>query len=498
MNKKRILDIGLIIILLFIVISNVMSKTLGNLDELWNYNFARNMADGLIPYKDFNMVTTPLLPMISAVFLKIFGNELIIMRLVETILITTIFFMCYKILELLTKDRKISIIATLIVTYIFNQILSMDYNYANLLIALIITFIELKNTKEKTLIYEPKKDLIIGIIAGVTILFKQTTGICIALATIGYKILAVRSKEEFKEFIKIAAIRIAGVIIPVVFLIIYLAVNGALKDFVDYAIMGIGTFENKIPYKIFYKRQKVLAIVIPIALIIMFIKSIRNKDNKILILFAYAVSTFVVAFPITDEVHFKVGSLITIIGIAYMLNQVYLKCAEKNKMISQILYSIICGVVVGLCIYRISNCMPNMKQWVLGEKETELQHFYGIMEDKEMKTAICKVGDVIKEKRAQGKNVYILDAEAALYMIPLDTYNKDYDMLLKGNIGVKDEQGIVERIKTEENAVYLIRKSKYLKNWQHPQQVTDYVEKNFEKSGEVHIFDIYEREIRGN
>ena len=39
------------------------------------------------------------------------------------------------------------------------------------------------------------------------------------------------------------------------------------------------------------------------------------------------------------------------------------------------------------------------------------------------------------EQEKENKKVYILDAEAAIYMIPINNYNKDYDMFLKGNIG---------------------------------------------------------------
>ena len=37
-------------------------------------------------------------------------------------------------------------------------------------------------------------------------------------------------------------------------------------------------------------------------------------------------------------------------------------------------------------------------------------------------------------------DVKILDASAALYMIPIDKYNKNYDLLLKGNLGKDGEE----------------------------------------------------------
>ena len=63
----------LLFIFLFITISCViLPKPLSNLDEIWNYNFAQNISNGLVPYRDFNMLQTPLLPFIVAFFLFLF------------------------------------------------------------------------------------------------------------------------------------------------------------------------------------------------------------------------------------------------------------------------------------------------------------------------------------------------------------------------------------------------------------------------------------------
>lgn len=52
-------------ILLFItfILSLVFMKEL-TYDEIWMYGFANNISKGMIPYKDFNIVVTPLYPLI--------------------------------------------------------------------------------------------------------------------------------------------------------------------------------------------------------------------------------------------------------------------------------------------------------------------------------------------------------------------------------------------------------------------------------------------------
>lgn len=146
-NKKAIFIV--LIIMLLAVSQSILTRKLGDLDELWNYNFARNILEGKLPYRDFNMVQTPLFPMISAVFLAVLGNELIVMRIIAIIIATSILFMCYKILEIL-KIHKIMIYVVLIGMYILLVTKFMaDYNWFTLLITLIIMYLELLNL-EKT------------------------------------------------------------------------------------------------------------------------------------------------------------------------------------------------------------------------------------------------------------------------------------------------------------------------------------------------------------
>ena len=63
-TKARLIDIAVFGIAILLFLATVLPRNLANLDEILNFNFARNIANGLIPYKDFNMLQTPLLPFI--------------------------------------------------------------------------------------------------------------------------------------------------------------------------------------------------------------------------------------------------------------------------------------------------------------------------------------------------------------------------------------------------------------------------------------------------
>lgn len=157
MKKKDILKILFIFIIIF---SIIIIKPITDLDEIWNYNTARVISEGLTPYKDISMITTPLLPMITAIILKIIANEVIVSRILAAVLWTGILFITYKILKKLLKEENICLILTVIIGCICRNIYCIDYNVTVLLIALIVLYSELKNIENVTS-YEKKRDFLI-------------------------------------------------------------------------------------------------------------------------------------------------------------------------------------------------------------------------------------------------------------------------------------------------------------------------------------------------
>ena len=67
-NKQKYL---LIFIISFVLIfTYYYFNTQRSMDEMWNYGFSNNIANGLVPYRDFNMIITPLYPLIISIFIK--------------------------------------------------------------------------------------------------------------------------------------------------------------------------------------------------------------------------------------------------------------------------------------------------------------------------------------------------------------------------------------------------------------------------------------------
>ena len=512
MKKEKIKAISkdfiLFIFIAVMVFSIIAINPISNLDEIWNYNTARAIAQNLIPYKDISMITTPLLPMITALFLKLIANEVIVSRVLASVLWGGVLFSIFKSLKFLIKEENTCLIITALFGLLFRDCYCIDYNILSLMFSLIILYIELKNI-DKPHFENNKTDFLIGILAGLTVCTKQSIGAILAIIVVGYKIIFVQNKKEFIEYLKTAFKRIIGILIPIILVLIYLIVTNSLQDFINYAVVGISTFSNKIPYAKLMNNDKkeiqILSRIMPFILLAMAVltivlqnkkkkENIGNIDNKILTMLIYSLSTIIIMYPISDEIHFLIASTITFIGLAYILyllgiaiyNKINLQSKKKIYKITSLMISII--AIAFIAVRGIENITEYTKQ----EKNETIEHYKNIQISEYLQERINEIDNFILEQEKENKKVYILDAEAAIYMIPINNYNKDYDMFLKGNIGKDGQEGQIQKIKQKEtNEIILIRKRNLQSNWQTPTEVVNYVRENLEFMGEVSIYEVY-------
>ena len=155
---KKSKELVIIVVLLITISSIILTRELNNLDEIWNFNFGINISNGNLPYKDFNMVQTPLSAFILGMALKIFGNELLVMRLLGVTLCTAILYVIYKILNKLKVNKSVIYLSLLLIFVLDLSFFTYDYNYLLLLITLITIYFELDGSILKSNI---KKDIIL-------------------------------------------------------------------------------------------------------------------------------------------------------------------------------------------------------------------------------------------------------------------------------------------------------------------------------------------------
>lgn len=314
------------------------------------------------------------------------------------------------------------------------------------------------------------------------------------------------SKKETKQFLKIAGTRALGVAVPIIGVIIYLTVYGIWEEFIDYAIIGIGTFSNKISYKeLFFSSNmivRVLAIVFLVQLLVMFIvymisfkkKELEEKEwfKTIHIPAIYLIASAIVIIPIADKYHFAIGSICGIIVFSYIIyKMISIKLKDKEKLkitiktFSEVLSKILIVTFAFCAIYKIIGFVKNE------DRRTDIKHLKNTPVEEYLYDRINYIDSFIQKENELGKEVYVLDLASALYSVTIDRYQKNYDMFNLGNFGGKGTEGIIQDLDSKENAIILIKNSKYKQNWQHPNEVTDFVRENYRYIGELDIYEVY-------
>ena len=510
MNKKKIINILIqfsifaLSLVLFLVVRLTAPAT--DLDEVWNYNTANAFAMGLIPYKQVSMITTPLLPMINSIFLKIVFNGIITYRVVMGIIFALIVLFIYLIIrELSSKGLLSYICAFFIGTLLINKFL-LDYNYLFLLIVLMIAFLEIRDLK-KNENFNFNHNLCVGLLTGLAFLTKQTIGLLLIIVVI-FEVFIYMKKIGFDlkitKFIKLIGVRIFGMMIPITMFLIYLGANGAFNDFINYAIKGVKEFSNSIPYyRILNSTDYKIAIISRLFIIVygsLFITFILEcvKNNKlkdelinIYVLAFCSIPVIAIIYPISDDFHLIVASVFVLIVVAYLL--IFLLNGINKFVKFDVFYKklLLIGLLFIIILISLKNVIIernlNIKENVL----VPFKHYEGIYVPKYLSNRISDVTDKVSTYSNSGRESIIVDAEAAIYDVVLNRYKKNYDMLLIGNIGENGVEKIINEIKDSHNVYYFIKNPQYALNWQLPEDIVDYIRNNLKYHETVSVFDVY-------
>ena len=510
MNKKKIINIliqfSIFTLSLVVFLVARLATPATDLDEVWNYNTANAFAIGLIPYKQVSMITTPFLPMINSIFLKVVFNGIMTYRVVMGIVFALIILFIYLIIKELSNKKLLSYICAFFIGTLLIKKFLLDYNYLFLLISLVIAFLEIRDIK-KNENFNFNHNLCVGLLTGLAFLTKQTIGILLIFVMI-FEVFIYMKKSgfdlKFNKFIKLIGVRIFGMMVPIIIFLIYLGITGAFNDFINYAIKGVKEFSNSVPYyRLFDINDKVVSIIsrlfiivyIPlfITFILEFIKNKKLKDEliNIYVLAFCSIPVIAIIYPISDDFHLMVASVYALIIIAYLLILVLKKIDGFIKI--DIFYKklLLIGILVVIVLISFKNVIIerniNVKENVL----VPFKHYEGIYVPDYLNKRISDVTDKVRSYSNSGRESIIVDAEAAIYDIVLNRYKKNYDMLLIGNIGENGVEKIINEIKDSHNVYYFVKNPQYALNWQLPEDIVDYIRNNLKYHETVSVFDVY-------
>lgn len=431
-NKYQILE--LIIIFIITLFFNLICNNPVH-DEIWNYGFAYNIANGLIPYKDFNMVITPLFPIMGALFLTLFKNNLIIYYLFNSTICTIILYYMKKI------NHKSYYIPYAIFLFYSSP------NYNILCMLLLYVLITLENKKIN--------DYLIGIILGLIFITKQNIGIYLFIPTLFIK--------NIKKILK----RTLGYIIPITILLIYLIINNCLYEFIDYTFLGISNFANKN-----INSYNSCLIIIIIDIIYLTYKYLKTKDIN----FLYILTFQGVSFPIIDPYHVIIPFIPTLL---YFLKEINL-----NKKIIIYTFTIFITTIFSYNLYLFTTdnyTYPN-NTTVYKYKKLNNQAVNSINQIKEY---ILKIDG----------EIFIIDMYAYLIKLEMNIPINKFDLLNDGNMGKNGEEKIINEINQickKEKCTFLLNE-KEINNRisQYNQDILKYVSNTYKKIDSINGLSIY-------
>lgn len=477
-QKKRYFEYGIIFLVLLSIIGIcVIGRPLESLDELWQYSVGSNMAKGLLPYRDINMVVPPLSGIIGGAALRVFGEQLIVYRILGTLLCTMCMMLFYDILQIMEIEKRLAFCFCIYISAFYGAHFTYDYNYWVLLMLLLIMDLLLRQEIRK------KKQgcirwFIIGTAAGCAVLAKQSTGLAVFAAT---SIVA----RIFEPGRRKVVCYVAGCVMPVGLCIGWLLRFHIWEAFWNYAFGGIDMFQhyNRVSFRTFLFHSGLLCTAEAGLAIIIVAEGIRKlvqgrgiqAQKKWLVIFGLSAAGMTVVYPIADDTHFVIALLpLLILGIC----ELPLISARQQKLSLRLAVMIaVMGMGVSLWSIREENVV-----W------SELAHYQGIRLDRSIEQMVQEVNSYLQQYSET--SVYILDGAAMLYKIPMGRYDKDYDMCLAGNWGDRTSDEMAQAL-LQRGGIMLLAADGYGINWQVPEDFLEDIKAHASCVDRVGKYDVY-------
>ena len=156
--RNSLIFFGIFLISFFAIHVLGFSNTYG--DPINSYGFAKAISMGQVPYRDFNMIVTPLYAMYQSLFLHIY-DDFIMINISQALIITLDIIMLYKLF-----GRKSLLLLVIVALF---QYANMIPTYNSLVLFFIILLLYMENKHSD-------KDYLIGFILGLAVMTKQTIG----------------------------------------------------------------------------------------------------------------------------------------------------------------------------------------------------------------------------------------------------------------------------------------------------------------------------------
>ncbi len=482
------------IYLLFLVMALFLGffRSLGNVDELWNFTFGNNIARGLVPYRDFNLLQTPLFAMFDGLFLRILGRELLVTRGLGALLFAGICLLLYLFSGSMGAEGALRGVLPMAFLLCFMDNVFFEYSCTILFVQLLCMYGDCRNFREdrQERYFTPGVQLGYGVMAGIGIMCKQTFGGFVALAAWISLVLVCRYRHrEKKETLRLLFFRLLGSSVPCFFVLFYLLGTGSWDDFLEMSVQGISTFSSHLSLWSFMTEKReyfvngVIFLVI-IALSLFYTWHYRRKEEGHLgvVVLLYSVLGCINLYPLCNSYHIQ-----TCLFPFAVLTVPYLALLQKKiRLTGPVVAAALVACALYICLWIPRETLNSCRLLL------DVPHFYGIFMEKDEVEEYYAVLQEVYDRRDNGFEVYILANEAPQYLIPADIYHKYMDMFLVGNLGTKTPKDCLEdSLQTSLQSIYLLPHS-FSGQYQYPRSaVESFREEELDSAGNVGTFDCY-------
>ena len=444
MKNKEFLKM-LILFVVFFVISfcyKIFFLPL-NGDEIWCYGFSYNIAKGLVIYRDFNVMVTPLYFFLSSIFIHLFGNYLISMHLFDCILIGFLAIILYKRLGL----YKLLLLYPLIIIYYFPS-----YNYFSMFLLFVIIYL-LDS-------HENKYYDVVSFLVGLIFISKQSIGIFLLIPVLFY------SKNRLKSLF--------FYLIPFFLISFYLFIQGAFFDFINYCFLGMIDFnENNKLFTIYF----VIEVFCCLYLIYKIFKS-KFKDKKYLFILMFQVN----AYPIFDISHF----IIPFIPVLYCI----LEDFNFNQLRLYYRFLILVLFLSFPTIYVLKSffCYDYVVSF-------DASNYLFLRNKGDVNNVLQKESEIVEKYYYQYDYAFLLTRNSYAIKLYCDIPIGQYDLLLNGNMGYHGSERItkeIEDICIKNTCVFFVEDMSSEKDGQFSKKIYHYVLNRYQKKSGNDSFFIYD------
>ena len=429
---KKYIKYILVFILVYLILILFGSN---NTDNIWNYGMAHAIRMGELPYKDFNLISTPLFPYLMSLGLFVYDSYGIYL-LEQTILVTILFYYIYKLI-----DNKTYILFSIAATSFF-YFLFPSYNFLSLLLIVIIIYLDIK---------KKSNDKLIGILLGLLLITKHSNGIVFLICSL----LSTKSMKKSKN-------RFIYSLIPVFIFILYLVINNNFYNFIDLCLLGIEDFAFKNHLFSFYFIDILLLLSFGY-LIYSFKKYKKDKLNY------YLLGSYIFIVPIVDFLHFNY--------VFILFSLVLLYREKKNINYKMILISTV------LLLGSFITCLSY----------TEFLKDFRFVKNKHFKMYYInkytdKYFNNILDKYNSYDNSYIISMGSMFFDITSDRKITYFDIPLYGNFGHNGLDKMIKKINNSHDVYYFVKEES---NRQYAIELYKNIKKNGEYIDSIYDYGIY-------